>query len=278
MKLHHAFVLENDVVLIMEYVSGGELYQYVKTRGGLAEPEARKVFHQLAYTVEYCHNKYVIHRDLKPTNILISDMDTLDIKLIDFGISGSNYGKDKSTAGSLAYMPPEVLTSANTAADPAIDVWALGVILYFMLFGQLPFAGLTEKEVKKRILSQKVDFGGKKEVTGECKKLIEGMLAKNPKERMKMMDILESEWMNMSEKKLSAPLPKLVEKPKPPLGGKTFSQSFKIPMKSSRPEAHKKLTPFKKPSFMRMTPRSTSKLEKHEIDDHKLLIAKCIEK
>lgn len=202
-QLYHAFIWEKNVVLIMEYIPGGELYQYVKAKNGINELEARKIFKQLAYTVEYCHNKYIIHRDLKPSNILIYNQDTLDIKLIDFGISGSNYGKDKSTAGSLAYMPPEVLANDNTAADPAIDVWALGVILYFMVYGYLPFHGSSEKELGKAILAGKVIFfEEKKKITEGCKKLIKSLLTKDPKKRIKIVEALQSEWFELPDAKL----------------------------------------------------------------------------
>ena len=72
-QLYNAFVLQNDIVLLMEHIPGGELYQYVKDRNGLTEIEARKFFVQIMDTVEYCHNKCIIHRDLKPSNILLSD-------------------------------------------------------------------------------------------------------------------------------------------------------------------------------------------------------------
>jgi serine/threonine protein kinase len=273
-KLYHAFLLKSDVVLIMEYVSGGELYQYVKEKNGLSEVEARKIFMQLAYTVEYCHNKYIIHRDLKPANILISDTTTLGIKLIDFGISGSNYEKDKSRAGSLAYMPPEVLSSLDTTADPAIDVWALGIILYFMLYAKLPFNGHTEKEIKKEILNHKVEFRNKK-ITGECKRLIEAMLVKDPKKRMKVIDALESEWLIIPESKLLDPLPNVIEKPKLLLGNKSFSQSFKIPLKSARQVVSKKAVPIKKVSQMHLTPRLSNK---NVSVDHKLSVSKVVDK
>ena len=186
----------------MEYVPGGELYNYVKNKGGISELEARNFFMQLVDTIEYCHNKYIIHRDLKPPNILISDSSTQRIKLIDFGISGSNYGKEKSTAGSLAYMPPEVLTAKDTMADPAIDIWAMGIILYFMLYGCLPFKGSTTKDVCNGIIKSKVTFPFNKKISEECKKLIEGMLNKNPKMRLKISEILQSDWLKLPDEEL----------------------------------------------------------------------------
>jgi len=202
-KLYNAFLKDHYVVLIMEYIAGGELYKYVKDKGGLSEIEARKFFSQLTDAVEYCHNQFIIHRDLKPTNILLTDTTKEQIKLIDFGISGSNQGKDNSTAGSLAYMPPEVLTNSNTSADPAIDVWAMGIILYFMLYGFLPFRGTTEKEVVKAITTSKVVFPpGKKKLTNECTKLITEMLVKNPINRIKVNEIMQSDWLKLPDEKL----------------------------------------------------------------------------
>jgi serine/threonine protein kinase len=186
----------------MEYVAGGELYDYVKSKGGASELEVRNIFVQLVDTIEYCHNKYIIHRDLKPSNILISDSSTQCIKLIDFGISGSNYGKEKSTAGSLAYMPPEVLTVKSTVADPAIDIWAMGIILYFMLYEHLPFKGPTLKDVYNAIIKSKVVFPSNKKVTEECKRLIQGMLNKNPKVRLKINEILQSDWLKLPDEQL----------------------------------------------------------------------------
>lgn len=87
-KLFHAFLIKNNVVLIMELISGGELYKYVKDKEGLSESEAREFFIQLADAVEYCHSKYIIHRDLKPSNILLSDSTSKKIKvfLCDFNL------------------------------------------------------------------------------------------------------------------------------------------------------------------------------------------------
>ncbi len=140
-RLHHTLLLGNHVVLIMEYVDGGELRQYVSDRGGLTEYEARPLFLQLVDAVNYCHSRSVVHRDLKPENILLSSAHPPAIKIIDFGIAGGCGPGDRTTEGSLPYMPPEVLTSENTEVDPAIDVWAAGVILFVTVTGTFPFKG-----------------------------------------------------------------------------------------------------------------------------------------
>jgi serine/threonine protein kinase len=81
-KLFNAFLIKNNVVLIMELISGGELYKYVKDKDGLTESEAREFFIQLADAVEYCHSRYIIHRDLKPSNILLSDTTSKKITVL----------------------------------------------------------------------------------------------------------------------------------------------------------------------------------------------------
>ena len=288
-KLYHAFLLKTDVVLIMEYISGGELYKFVKDKGDLTELEARNIFQQLTYTVEYCHDKYIIHRDLKPTNILISESDSgkIVIKLIDFGISGSNYGKDKSTAGSLVYMPPEVISNTDTTADPAIDIWAMGIILYFMIYGHIPFSGRTEKEAAKAILTHKIPFiHEKKIVSKKCKDLIIGMLEKNPKKRMKITEIIQADWLNISDEELEefdkkAIIPKKenIEETKinKTIISKHFSQSFKISTnaKHESNKGAKKISAYSKiDRYSKSSNKDSKKNSKKHSPDKKSLISK----
>ena len=193
------------MVLIMEYVPGGELTEYVQERMkdgyGLTETEARRIFAQLVDAVEYCHNHCIIHRDLKPENVLLANAETRMIKLIDFGISGGNSdgSKDSTTAGSLYVLPPEALKAQRVDADPAIDIWSMGVILYFCIYGTIPFRGGTEKEIINNIIKKKPPFPkGKKKISESCINLILQMLNKDPKSRIKMNDIYADEWFNMA--------------------------------------------------------------------------------
>ena len=95
--------------MIMEYAGGGELYQYVESKGFLDEIEARRIFIQIVNAMSYCHNRGIVHRDLKLENILMKSTTDLIIKVVDFGIAGVCEGKkkEKVDAGSIAYMPPE---------------------------------------------------------------------------------------------------------------------------------------------------------------------------
>jgi serine/threonine protein kinase len=122
------------------------LLEYLTEKIRLEEDEAREIFKQILDTVNYCHHKGIIHRDLKLENILFSDSTRKLIKLIDFGVSGLLKG-EKSKAGSIKYMAPEVVGGSNTESLPQLDVWSLGCVLYEMLTGEILFIG-TRDEIK----------------------------------------------------------------------------------------------------------------------------------
>ena len=93
--------------------------------------------------IEACHSKGIIHRDLKLENVLFESKARTRIKVVDFGISGLCKGniKEKNDAGTLKYMTPEMLTSVTSTASPAMDVWAIGIMVYCMMFNKFPFNG-----------------------------------------------------------------------------------------------------------------------------------------
>lgn len=109
--------------------------------------------------MSYCHNRGIVHRDLKLENVLFKSEGDLLVKVVDFGIAGVCAGgkKDKVDAGSIAYMPPETFKS-QAQTSPAIDVWAIGVMLYAMLYGHLPFWGDSEDEFIERITNAPLKF------------------------------------------------------------------------------------------------------------------------
>lgn len=139
--LHKAFLQKKEVILIMEYAGGGELADRLDQKGTFTEMYARFIFNQICSAISYCHNRGLIHRDLKLENVLFKEKGSMTIKIVDFGIAGvcKAQQKDKTDAGTLAYMPPEVLSRTKVDAGPPIDIWALGCMLYAMVIGVMPF-------------------------------------------------------------------------------------------------------------------------------------------
>ena len=166
----------------MEYASGGELKGYLKKRGKLDEEEAKEIFFQLIQSVHYCHQKRIIHRDLKLNNIVFARPNSREIRVVDFGISGlyATNNPEKSLAGSLKYMAPEILTGKNTAADPAIDIFSIGVILFALVVGKLPFDGKETFSIRNKIINGAFTFPQGNTLTPDCKDLIEKMLLVDP--------------------------------------------------------------------------------------------------
>merc|ERR1711920_653281 len=133
------------LVLLFELLEGGDLYHYFRDEapGGLGEHEACKLFMQIVSGTSYAHNQHICHRDLKLENILLAKKgDLSDVKIADFGLSGFYRpgATQKTNCGSISYLPPEVFKGTSNAGTP-LDVWALGVILYGIVCGHLPFEG-----------------------------------------------------------------------------------------------------------------------------------------
>ena len=141
-QLLDALLLPDRICLIMEFCQGGELKHLIETEGRLSEDRAYSIALQLVTGIRYCHDFYVIHRDLKLENILFADRMQQFVKIVDFGISGAfkvGAASERSDAGSLPYAPPEIITGHDNRARPALDVWALGCIFYYMVVGKHPF-------------------------------------------------------------------------------------------------------------------------------------------
>lgn len=165
----------------MEYLAGGELFDYIVQHGRLEENDARRFFQQLSAGVEHCHMHMVVHRDLKPENILL-DAD-LSIKIADFGLS--NRMKDgnflRTSCGSPNYAAPEVI-SGSLYAGPEVDLWSCGVILYALLCGSLPFDDENIPSLFKKIKGGIYTLPG--HLSDEARDLISRMLVVNPLKRI----------------------------------------------------------------------------------------------
>ena len=182
--------IPNNICFIMENCEGGELRQYIQDFGVPEESELISLVLQLLDAVRYCHNSNVIHRALKPENIMFKDPAHKHIVIVDFGIAGMfnpGVSGEKSAAGSLLYLAPEVLSGCNYSAWPGLDIWSLGCIIYYMLTGKRLFYGNSRSEIVRKILKGEVP---KLEPSrNKWQALIDGMLALEPRKRW---DILKS--------------------------------------------------------------------------------------
>ncbi|XP_072365618.1 serine/threonine-protein kinase MARK1 isoform X2 [Scyliorhinus torazame] len=193
-KLFEVIETEKTLYLIMEYASGGEVFDYLVAHGRMKEKEARAKFRQIVSSVQYCHQKYIVHRDLKAENLLL-DAD-MNIKIADFGFSNEfTIGNKLDTfCGSPPYAAPE-LFQGKKYDGPEVDVWSLGVILYTLVSGSLPFDGQNLKELRERVLRGKyrIPFY----MSTDCENLLKKLLVLNPAKRGSLEQIMKDRWMNV---------------------------------------------------------------------------------
>ena len=131
-KIYCFYTYENYLYNVMEYAKGGELTQLINAKDPIPEPQIKNIFKQIYNAVQYIHNKNVIHRDLKINNIVFLDEEKTHVAIIDFGISSNSCGGDVLKAGTLKYVPPELLDKETFNNSNKIDMWALGIILYLL--------------------------------------------------------------------------------------------------------------------------------------------------
>ncbi|XP_020659303.2 NUAK family SNF1-like kinase 1 [Pogona vitticeps] len=194
--IYEVFENKDKIVIIMEYASKGELYDYISERRRLNERETRHFFRQIVSAVHYCHKNGVVHRDLKLENILLDD--NCNIKIADFGLSNL-YQKDKflqTFCGSPLYASPEIV-NGRPYRGPEVDSWALGVLLYTLVYGTMPFDGFDHKNLIRQISS-----GEYREPTqpSDARGLIRWMLMVNPERRATIEDIANHWWVNWGYK------------------------------------------------------------------------------
>ena len=199
-ELYHAFVEGKQLIMIMELARGGELMEYVQKKGKLDEKEARKILLQIVNAIQYCHSHGVVHRDLKLENILFKEIEDQFVKVIDFGISGvcTTFQADTVDAGTIAYMPPECF-EGNVSTSPALDIWAIGLMFYAMIYGTLPFYGQTETETKKKIREGKLVFPDDVPATQMAKEIMTGMLVKEADQRLGLLEFMDLAYYSMEE-------------------------------------------------------------------------------
>ena len=199
--------LENEdyIFIVTEYIEGGTLGQYFKKRNfNFSERQASSIMSQIANGVKYLHKYGIVHRDLKPDNIMITQQNDFGIiKIMDFGLSKivSTQEKMVDGYGTLSYVAPEVLL--RTPYNKEVDIWSMGVILYYMLCGHLPFKGNKEVVIAEKIVNDDLEFDEDEwEVRSKrVRDLITSCLKKEPEERITIDEFLNHPWF----KKLMKP-------------------------------------------------------------------------
>ena len=186
-----------SIFLISEYCSKGDIVSNLIENGVFDESFSCKILQQIISSLEYLHKNNICHRDIKPENILLNE--NSDAKLTDFGLS-KYYNKNEllnTNCGSPIYAAPEML-EGKSYDGTKIDIWSLGITLYTMLCGELPFSVEDENDIKSLI--DNITKGNYKEpeyISTECKDLIRLMLEKNPEKRIGIEDIKKHKWVNM---------------------------------------------------------------------------------
>uniref|UniRef100_A0A8C5DIT8 non-specific serine/threonine protein kinase n=1 Tax=Gouania willdenowi TaxID=441366 RepID=A0A8C5DIT8_GOUWI len=187
---------ERMIYLVTEYASGGEIFDHLVAHGRMAEKDARKKFKQIVAAVHFCHCRSIVHRDLKAENLLLDH--NLNIKIADFGFSNlfSRGQLLKTWCGSPPYAAPE-LFEGKEYDGPKVDIWSLGVVLYVLVCGALPFDGSTLQNLRARVLSGKfrIPFF----MSTDCEYLIRHMLVLEPSRRLSMEQICKNKWMRQGD-------------------------------------------------------------------------------
>eukprot|EP00252_Welwitschia_mirabilis_P021846 TRINITY_DN571_c1_g3_i1.p1 TRINITY_DN571_c1_g3~~TRINITY_DN571_c1_g3_i1.p1 ORF type:complete len:438 (-),score=82.75 TRINITY_DN571_c1_g3_i1:297-1610(-) len=199
-KLHEVMASKSKIYIVLDFVTGGELFDKIVKHGRLREDEARRYFHQLINAIDFCHSRGVYHRDLKPENLLLDSYGNL--KVSDFGLSAlpqqiREDGLLHTTCGTPNYVAPEVINDKGYDGATA-DLWSCGVILYVLMAGYLPFDDSNVMALYKKI--SKADFNCPPWFSTSARKLITRILDPNPKTRITVPQLLENDWFKKGYK------------------------------------------------------------------------------
>ena len=194
------FETKDNMIIILNYIEGSTLGEYLKENNfNFKESKASKIILQIANGIKYLHKFGIIHRDLKPDNIMISQKDKnseIEVKIMDFGLSkiASNEEKLVEGFGTLYYAAPELIQ--NNPYNKEIDVWSLGIILFYMFTGCYPFMAKEEEEIEEKIINDPVEFkdGEWVHISDNVQDLIRKCLEKCPEERITIDDFINHPW------------------------------------------------------------------------------------
>lgn len=195
-RLYQLMETDQTIYMVTEYASKGEIFDHLVAKGRMSETEAKRIFRQIVSAVGYCHAQGVVHRDLKAENLLLDH--NMNIKLADFGFS-NQFTEDvqlSTWCGSPPYAAPELFKGLKYDG-PKADIWSLGVVLYVLVCGSLPFDGTTLHALRNIVIEGK--FRIPYFMTQECEHLIRHMLVVEPEKRLSLPSIQNHLWLRGTE-------------------------------------------------------------------------------
>lgn len=195
-RLYQLMETKQTIYMVTEYASNGEIFDHLVAKGRMSEPEAKRIFSQIVSAVSYCHSQGVVHRDLKAENLLLDH--NLNIKLADFGFSNQfTEGNLLSTfCGSPPYAAPELFLGLKYDGTRA-DIWSLGVVVYVLVCGSLPFDGPTLQALRNVVIEGK--FRIPYFMSQDCEHLIRHMLVVDPEKRLTITQVMKHKWLSDAE-------------------------------------------------------------------------------
>ncbi|XP_023218838.1 serine/threonine-protein kinase BRSK2-like [Centruroides sculpturatus] len=211
LALYDVYENKKYLYLILEHVSGGELFDYLVKKGRLTPKEARRFFRQIISALDFCHSHSICHRDLKPENLLLDDKN--NIRVADFGMASLQVEGSmlETSCGSPHYACPEVIRGEKYDGRRA-DVWSCGVILYALLVGALPFDDDNLRQLLEKV--KRGVFHIPHFVSPDCQNLLRGMIEVDPEKRMALADVTKHPWVmagNKTELELELPMKEVVQ-------------------------------------------------------------------
>ncbi|XP_041053895.1 serine/threonine-protein kinase BRSK2-like [Carcharodon carcharias] len=210
LKLHDVYENKKYLYLVLEHVSGGELFDYLVKKGRLTPKEARKFFRQIISALDFCHSHSICHRDLKPENLLLDEKN--NIRIADFGMASLQVGDSllETSCGSPHYACPEVIRGEKYDGRKA-DVWSCGVILFALLVGALPFDDDNLRQLLEKV--KRGVFHMPHFIPPDCQNLLKGMIEVDASKRLTLDQIQKHSWYigGKNEPEPEQPVPRKVQ-------------------------------------------------------------------